>query len=134
MRNLLVGASIAALALSSPVSAQGTSVAADAAAFGAREAVQAPDLSPDGSSVLYLTPGQGPRTVAVISNLVTGKSGVSLSADGQPEKLGWCKFVSAERMICRFTGVIEQQLSFGRELVGIARETDPHRLVRRPFG
>ena len=31
----------------------------DAKAFGARDAVIAPDLSPDGSSVVYLTPGPG---------------------------------------------------------------------------
>jgi dipeptidyl aminopeptidase/acylaminoacyl peptidase len=101
--------------------AQSNPLATDAAAFGAREAVQQPDLSADGSSVLYITPGPGPSSVALISNLVTGKSQVAISADGTPEKLRWCNFVSSSRMICRITGTIAQQFSDSKNLVGFSR-------------
>lgn len=115
---LFAGAAVipAAIAVAQP-----SSLAADAAAFGARPAVQRPDLSADGTSVLYLTPGPGPRTVAVISNLVSGQTQISLSADGQPEKLRWCNFVSPTRIVCRFTGVIDQQFSDSKDLVGFSR-------------
>lgn len=78
----------------------------DAAAFGAREAVEAPDLSLDGSSVLYITPGPGRKSFSVISNLDTGKSNTVAGADGDPEKLQWCNFVNAGRVVCRFTGIV----------------------------
>ena len=115
---LLAGAAVvpAAVAVAQP-----SSLAADAAAFGARQAVQGPDLSADGTSVLYLTPGPGPRTVAVISNLVNGQTQISLSADGQPEKLRWCNFVSNTRMVCRFTGVIDQQFPDQKRLADMMK-------------
>ena len=74
----------AGLFVVAPASAQDAGLAADAKAFGSREAVISPRLSPDGSSVMYLTPGHGPKTFAVISNLVTGKTAVMTAADAVP--------------------------------------------------
>ena len=103
MKNLMFcGVAAAALMVSAGASeAAAASLAEDAAAFGAREAVVAPRLSPDGSSVMYLTPGPGPRTFAVMSNLETGKSQVLLSSDGNPESLRWCNYSSPSRAVCR---------------------------------
>ena len=103
MKKLLFwGVAAAALSIGAAASAQpARSLAEDAAAFGAREAVIAPRLSPDGSSVMYLTPGPGPRTFGVISNLETGKSEVMLSSDGQPESLRWCNYSAPTRAVCR---------------------------------
>lgn len=79
------------------------SLADDASAFGARPAVTSPHLSPDGSSVLYITPGPGPKNYAVISNLETGKSTVMTGSDGAPNMLRWCDYAAADRAVCRVT-------------------------------
>ena len=56
---------VAALCYSTAAVAQTThTLAEDAAAFGARERVVAARLSPDGASVMYLTPGPGAKTFA----------------------------------------------------------------------
>ena len=99
---LVAAVSIAAMS----VAAQGQqvrSLADDAAAFGSRPAVTDPHLSPDGSSVLYITPGPGPRNYAVISNLETGKSTVVTGSDGSPNILRWCDYAASDRAICRLT-------------------------------
>jgi dipeptidyl aminopeptidase/acylaminoacyl peptidase len=100
-------AAIAAMGVGAQAESTHT-LAQDAAAFGARPAVSAPSLSPDGSSVLYITPGPGPKTYAVISNLVTGKSSVVTSADGNPEILRWCNYSAPDRAVCRINALTHQ--------------------------
>ncbi len=107
----------AGLFVVAPASAQDSGLAADAKAFGSREAVIEPRLSPDGTSVMYLTPGPGPKTFAVISNLVTGKSAVMTAADGNPEALRWCDYSSPDRAVCLVTAASETQ----GELLGFER-------------
>ena len=85
--------------LATPAAAD--TLAADAIAFGARESVDAVDLSPDGKRVLYLTPGQGRKTVAVVGDLSSGQFSQVLSTDGNPESLDWCGFATPSRIICR---------------------------------
>ena len=119
MYKLLVGAGVAALC-SFAAHAQTTgSLAADAAAFGARESVDAVDLSADGSSVLYLTPGPGRKTVAVVGDLAAGKFTTLVATDGDPESLYRCKFASSRRAVCQFGGLVESK-SMG-ELLGFRR-------------
>jgi dipeptidyl aminopeptidase/acylaminoacyl peptidase len=102
------GAAAAAL-IGSGAQAQATrSLAGDAAAFGARPAVTAALLSPDGSSVMYITPGPGPKTFAVISNLETGKSTAFASADGNPELLRWCNYSAPDRAVCQISALTHQ--------------------------
>lgn len=100
LRILLAG--VAALAVSTP--ALSGDLSTDAAAFGAREAVIAPNLSPDGSTVMYLTPGVGRKTIAVAVNLDTGATQKIAAVDGSPEALRWCNFVSLQRAVCQVTG------------------------------
>src|SRR4051794_6038962 len=102
-----------AIGLSMSVSAAAADLASDAKAFGARESVSSPDLSTDGSSVIYLTPGPGRKDVAVVGNLDTGQFHTVVSADGQPESLTWCHFGSASRAVCRFGGFVPWQGSTG---------------------
>jgi dipeptidyl aminopeptidase/acylaminoacyl peptidase len=98
----------AALCCSAAAVAQAAhTLAEDAAAFGARERVVAARLSPDGSSVLYLTPGPGAKTFAVISNLETGKSSVVASSDGNPESLRWCNYSAPTRTVCRINANVD---------------------------
>ena len=108
---------VASLFVVAPASAQDASLAADAKAFGSREAVISPSLSPDGTSVMYLTPGPGPKVFGVISNLLTGKSSVMISADGNPERIRWCEYSAADRAVCLVTGTAER----GGELLGFNR-------------
>jgi len=113
---ILAGA--AAVALGSTATAQSThSLANDAAAFGAREAVSAPRLSPDGSTVMYLTPGPGPKTFAVTSNLQTGQSTVMTSADGKPELLNWCNYSAPDRAVCQVSALSNQT----SKIIGFSR-------------
>lgn len=98
---ILAGVALAALGATRVDAQAAHSLADDAAAFGAREAVEEANLSPDGSSVMYITPGPGPKTYAVISNLGTGKSDVMTGADGSPEALRWCNYSAPDRAVCR---------------------------------
>lgn len=111
------GAAAAALMGASTNAQPARSLADDAAAFGAREAVSAPRLSPDGSSVLYITPGPGLKSYAVVSNLQSGKSSVVTSTDGQPETLNWCNYAAPTRLVCRVTGAVVQT----GEIIGFQR-------------
>ena len=99
---------VAALCYSAAAVAQTThTLAEDAAAFGARERVVAARLSPDGSSVMYLTPGPGAQTFAVISNLETGKSDIVVRSDGNPETLRWCNYSAPTRAVCSFAANVD---------------------------
>lgn len=114
----LGAASLAAISVAAHSQTTHT-LADDAAAFGARPAVSAPALSPDGSSVMYITPGPGPKTYAVISNLQTGKTNVMTSADGSPELLSWCDYSAPDRAVCQISALthqISQILGFQRLL------------------
>lgn len=116
---LIVRAMLFASVSVAGICAEAQTLEQDAAAFGAREAVAAPDLSADGSTVLYLTPGPGAKTVAVTSNLVSGKSATIVSSDGNPESLGACHFVSSTRIVCNFGGLIENTTT--GDLIGFNR-------------
>jgi len=106
IRVALFASAIGFLCTTAPASAQQT-LAADAKAFGAREAVGTPDLSQDGVNILYLTPGPGRKTAAVMGNLDTGQFHTMVSSDGRPESLRWCNFASPSRAVCRFSGIVK---------------------------
>lgn len=114
--------------------AQQHSLAEDAAAFGARQAVVSPGLSPDGSSVLYLTPGPGPKTFAVISNLQTGKSDVMVSTDGSPETLYDCTYSAPDRAVCGIYAIVDTigyKLTMTRQVAMDLNGADP-KLLGQP--
>lgn len=72
-----------------------------AALFGARPHIEQIDLSPDGQSVVYLTPGPGESTMVVVQQLGASEAQVVLRTDGDPERVGWCSFVADDRLVCR---------------------------------
>ncbi|MDL2340226.1 MAG: S9 family peptidase [Pseudomonadota bacterium] len=132
----LHGAAIAALTIAAPATAQQAhSLADDAAAFGAREAVSAARLSPDGSSILYLTPGPGPKSFAVISNLETGKSAKVIDTDGNPESLQWCNYSGPRRVVCSIVGnvMVGPDLDGFRRLVSMTSDGVDAKLLGRPM-
>ena len=109
----------AGLFLSASAVAQDAGLIADAKAFGSRESVIEPRLSPDGTSIMYVTPGPGPKTYAAISNLATGKTALFANADGNPDVLRWCDYAAPDRAVCRVTGIVNRAgvlISFGRLL------------------
>lgn len=117
LRRLLLAGTMA-LFVAAPVCAADPQLEADAKAFGARQAVEEPDLSPDGSSVVYITPGPGRRSVAVVGNLDTGKFTQMAGSDGNGETLRWCHFVGANRAVCRVTGLNTKSVG---EVIGFER-------------
>src|SRR5258707_12922499 len=113
----LLASAIGLLCIAQSAAAQ-NSLAADAKAFGAREAVEAPDLSADGSSIVYITPGVGRKSVAVVGNLDTGKFTQMAASNGGSDTLRWCDFVSAARAVCRITGLNTKAIG---EVIGFSR-------------
>lgn len=140
LRNMLLAC--ASLLVVSPAIAQETSsppnvtdptLLADAKAFGSREAVSSPSLSPDGTSVLYTTPGPGSKTFAVISNLVTGKTSILTNTEGA-DQLRWCDYASPSRVVCEVTGAVERTgdiLGFSR-LVAMNADGTDQKLMGQP--
>ena len=99
-----------AAGLTSSMPANAQDLAADAKAFGAREAVIRPNLSADASHVIYITPGASHSSIAVIGNLDSGQFNQVVSANGSPDILRRCNFVSTTRSVCRITGNITDNI------------------------
>ncbi|MGO9802781.1 MAG: alpha/beta hydrolase family protein [Steroidobacteraceae bacterium] len=79
-----------------------------AAAFGARPSVSDLQLSPDGLSVSYLSPAQGPGTAVITLSLAAGaKPRIALAANGDPERIEWCRWVSNDRLACMVYAIIK---------------------------
>ena len=71
-----------------------------AAAFGARESVEAIRLSPDGSRIAYVAPQRGQGSALYVVDLASGNSTVAASADGSSQRLASCDWVSNARLVC----------------------------------
>lgn len=108
-RIIIIGASLLAPA----AAAQETAQAQDPATlFGAREAIEHVDLSPNGQRVVYLTPGAGARTVVLVQDLAGQQQPrVVVSSDGNPERIRWCNFVTDDRLVCRISALVESSAS-----------------------
>jgi len=119
LRTALLASAIVLSCVAGQAAAQQQTLAADAKAFGVREAVNQPDLSADGNTIMYLTPGPGRRTVAVVGNLSTGQFTNMVSSDGSPESLNWCHFAGQSRAVCRF-GALVKSSSLG-DILGVSR-------------
>jgi dienelactone hydrolase len=88
-----------------------------AAMFGVRESAAGVDLSPSGNLVSYVAPARGGNAVAFIANVQTGEAKPFLNSGQGPEKLRWCAFVTEERLICRYTAIMNDAgvlIQFGR--------------------
>ncbi|QJU56401.1 S9 family peptidase [Sphingomonas sp. AP4-R1] len=75
--------------------------------FGAREHILDASLSPDGAHVVYIIPGKGKGTIA----LVTGADGkdpkLAAMAAGDPLNLRWCNWSAADRIVCIYYGITD---------------------------
>jgi acetyl esterase/lipase len=76
-----------------------------ATAFGAREYVRSPELSPDGTKLVFVAPAEGRGTVAVVTDLKTGEAKGTVMADGAPLKLQSCGWSANDRIVCTMYGI-----------------------------
>jgi acetyl esterase/lipase len=84
-----------------------------AALFGARESVLDISLSPSGNRLAYIAPGPGQSTYLYTVDLTTGGEPILAgSADGKPERLADCGWVSDSRLACTVFAVGDDP-SFG---------------------
>jgi acetyl esterase/lipase len=89
----------------------------NAALFGSRESATGVNLSPSGNLVSYIAPAAGGGAVAFIANVQTGEAKPFLNSGKGPERLRWCAFVTDQRLICRYTAILDDAgvlLPFGR--------------------
>ena len=78
------------------------------APFGARGSVLHMDMSPNGKRVAYLSAGPGRETIAYVAEIGSDQAPqIALVSRGDVGDLRWCKFVSNQRLICRFSGVTD---------------------------
>lgn len=71
------------------------------AAFGAREGVLDIALSPGGGKIAFIAPGKGRATTLYTGSTAGGVAPrVALTADGKPERLVECGWVSETRLVC----------------------------------
>ena len=81
--------------------------------FGVRESVQQIDISPDGRQLVYLQPGPGRTTLVYLYDLAgNGEPRLVSRSSGNPERFRWCRFATAERLVCQAAGmsVVEGRL------------------------
>lgn len=105
-RLALIVSAIGLGCLAQPVSAADAALVADAKAFGALESATGVGLSPDGSKIVYVAPMSGGGTVAFVAEVAAGKTTPFFRAGRHGERLRWCSFVTNERLVCRYTGAV----------------------------
>jgi dipeptidyl aminopeptidase/acylaminoacyl peptidase len=98
---------------------------ADAIRFGTREAVEQISLSPDGTRVVYVTPGAGHDTTAFVATIGGTAAPFRLfTTDGEPERLLGCHWASNTRILCRIGALMAENLSFVRYSRWLAIDAD----------
>jgi dipeptidyl aminopeptidase/acylaminoacyl peptidase len=73
--------------------------------FGKREDVAAISLSPDGKHVVFVAPGRGTETYAVVMDVATHKITPVARQDGKPLGFASCGWSSSTRIVCTLAGV-----------------------------
>jgi acetyl esterase/lipase len=91
-----------------------------AARFGAREGLTDVSLSPDGTKVAFVSPTAGQGAALYAMGLQEGaQAKLILHAEGKPERLGGCNWVSNDRLVCAIYGVVDSSgdlLPFTRQV------------------
>ncbi|MFL6721458.1 MAG: alpha/beta hydrolase family protein [Sphingomonas sp.] len=82
--------------------APSTSLAENAKAFGAREAVRSVSISPSGKQLLFIGAVPGRASIVRVIDVATKASRVAVAADA--ETLYWCEFASDSDAVCKFGG------------------------------
>jgi dipeptidyl aminopeptidase/acylaminoacyl peptidase len=91
------------------------------AAFGARESVLSVSLSPSGRQLAFISPGLGQATILYTVDAAGGGTPrETLSADGKPERLHRCNWVSETRLVCTVY-MVAASAQVGGQVVGATR-------------
>jgi len=105
----LAGGLCLVLAGGGEAAAQVANSADTASLFGVREGATSVDLSPDGTTIFYIAPTAGSSSVAFTANIATGEPKPFLNAGQGTEKLSWCRFVTDQRLICRYRAAVRNE-------------------------
>jgi len=84
-----------------------TAVDPDAAIFGMRESAIGLALSPSGRFVAYVAPSPGGGAIAFIADVQSGDSRPFLNSGKDGDHLRWCRFVTDQRLVCRYTAIVK---------------------------
>jgi dipeptidyl aminopeptidase/acylaminoacyl peptidase len=77
-------------------------------AFGQRPAIEDISLSPSGAKVAFIAPGPGQSTILFTGEAAGGaQPRQALAADGRPERLKRCFWVSEQRLVCSVVMMVE---------------------------
>jgi dipeptidyl aminopeptidase/acylaminoacyl peptidase len=107
--SLRTSVSLGLLLASLPLLSQADANFDAAKAFGARQSVEDLSLSPDGMSVAFVAPTSGQGSVVYVQSIAKGASlapKAVLGANGKPDRLGGCRWVSNQRLVCVVYGVL----------------------------
>jgi hypothetical protein len=104
-KRMLAAATAAAWSSAALASSSGTADI-NAALFGLRESAIGVHLSPSGNQVAYVTPARGGEAIAFIANVKSGDTKPFLRSGKGPDKLRWCGFATEQRLVCRYTAII----------------------------
>jgi dipeptidyl aminopeptidase/acylaminoacyl peptidase len=100
-------ASLAALAISTAAigANQVRSPEDVAAAFGAQPWMRSASLSPDGTHIAFIAPGEGKMNVAMVIDVAKGEQTPIATANGNPMTLQQCGWSAADRLVCELYGI-----------------------------
>jgi len=76
-----------------------------AAAFGAQPWMRSASLSPDGSHIAFIAPGEGKMNVAMVIDVAKGEETPIATANANPMKLEQCGWSAADRLVCELYGI-----------------------------
>jgi dipeptidyl aminopeptidase/acylaminoacyl peptidase len=125
------------LALLAPLLLVSASPPADpAAAFGARESLLNVSLSPSGQKIAYIAPGPRQSTILyTVQALGGGEPKIALTADGRPERLSSCGWVSETRLVCTIYMLLENavpgQVAAATRLIAVDSDGRNLKLISR---
>lgn len=105
-RTLTIAAALGAAAFAHTANAQ--SLAEDAAAFGARQTVSDVSISPLGTKLLYVSPGNASDETIYVVDLTGAGEHVPIATLNEADaRLSGCDWASEERIVCSVYGIQE---------------------------
>ncbi|NCP12317.1 MAG: S9 family peptidase [Sphingomonadales bacterium] len=105
---------IAALAVAASFSAIPVVANADealqreAVLHGMRSGYDSVNISPDGTKIVFVAASKGDDSLAMVTDLATGKSKQVAFTDGEPFRLSWCDWATNKRIVCLLYGVTDK--------------------------
>lgn len=93
-----------------------------AARFGARPGIAHASLSPDGRRIAFVVPRDGQGSAILVQEAVPGAPATPVvRANGNPDRLAGCNWVSNRRLVCTLSGVVKAPAGNAIELMNYSR-------------